>query len=280
MPLKSRAQRRRLATGSAALVGTMALALVPAGSADATPYRFWSYWKWTGSSWTFMNVGPQGNLPAGTVIGWRFAIQQDSASASSPRADGDFAALCGNASSGIGVVVDYGIRSDAPSGESPPRSTPRGFCATKPDDTNGYRATAEHAVLRVNGSGLVCGIDGYPKTECGATVVATASPTPSPPPVRVTRQTRKHAGPATTATSPPPDDPPTAGAPDPTRASPAPARPGHSSPASPAPSPTLDVGAPAPTSSTHGGTPLGLIVGLAAAAALACGALWRFRSRA
>lgn len=276
---------RRRTAALAALVAAIAVVVGPTTTATATPYRFWSYWKWSGSSWTFMNVGPQGNLPAGTVIGWRFAIQQDSANASPPRSGGDFTALCDGHNSGIGVVIDYGVRSDAPSGESPPRSTPRGFCATEPNDTNGYRATAEHAALRVNDSGLVCGIDGYPKTECGAVVAPTPSPTAAPSPARHQSSTSRHhdggsgspTGKHATAT---PYRPPTAVARTTRPPSRAPAAPrSGDAPPSPTPTPTLDIGAPAPSAAAHGGNGVGLIVGLAVAAALAVGAALRFRSR-
>jgi hypothetical protein len=277
-----------------------AAVLAYAAPAQATPYRFWSYWKWTGSSWAFQNVGPSGHLDDGTVIGWRFAIQQDSASASAPRADGGFADIC-TGGTGVGVVIDYGVTSDAPSGETPPRSRPRGFCATGDDDDNGYRATAAHASLRVNGSGLVCGIDGYPKTECGATVHP--SPTPNPTHTHTSSGgkgggtggggggqsgTRSSGSSGSSSTTQRPDDASPAdgtakhqqpakgpASPAATRAGTSDATPGQS----PSPTPSLDLDASAPETDEGGGSSTGLVIGVVAAAVIAGAAVWQYRAR-
>src|SRR4051794_20931182 len=158
------AVRRALVVIAAATLSCVAVAVGP--PAHAAAYRYWSYWTWSGSGWQYSNIGPSGSLHDGDIIGWRFATQPDSNSAKAPRANGQ--SLCSN---GVSVVIDYGVATDAPPGEHPPQSgNPRAFCADDADSNNGYRATDEHATLRVRNDGLVCGIDGYPKEECGQKV--------------------------------------------------------------------------------------------------------------
>ncbi len=74
----------------------------------------------------------------------------------------------------VGLVVDYGTSSDAPDGEAPPSML--STCAVVPEDANGYDVLVTVAQLRTDG-GLICGINGYPASECGAPV---SDPTPDP----------------------------------------------------------------------------------------------------
>jgi hypothetical protein len=149
-----------------------------AAPAEATSYRFWSYWT-GGSDWTFSNQGASRRPVDGGVEGWRFAISPASSSTIPPRHSPSFASLCGNtpAEDGkkrVGLVVDYGTSSDAPDGESPPSML--ATCAVVPEDANGYDVLVTVAQLRTD-SGLICGINGYPASECGAPA---SDPTPDP----------------------------------------------------------------------------------------------------
>lgn len=285
---RRRAQAAVLATAVAALTS-----FAGAAPAQATAYRYWSYWKWSGSTWVYQNVGPSGNVSPGEVIGWRFAVQPDSVHAHTPRASGDFATLCPGHPDGRGVVIDYGVSSDAPSGEQPPRATPRGFCATDSSDRNGYQVTAEHAALRVNNDGLVCGIDGYPKTECAAAVQAVPTPKPTPKPTSAattpSHAQRHHGGAARKngqlpATSSPHPSEPAAGAssksPRPIASTPTASTTQPTTAAeAPTPTPTLLLDETAPGTSNTKGVPVGLIVGVVLAVALGAGAVWQYRVR-
>jgi hypothetical protein len=247
-----------------------------AAPAHASAYRYWSYWTGSGSSWAYSTRGPSGNVHDGDVIGWRFAVSPDSSSGRAPRASSN--SLC---SDGVTVVIDYGTTSDAPPGEHPPSGTPRAFCANDPDSTTGYRATDEHATLRVNNDGLVCGIDGYPKSECAPIVTPSKTPTKSP------TATASHAG--SQARTPHTHTTNQAQAPDVNET----AQPGvtvrpltttSAQPldvgASPTPTPTLLVTTSAPGSgkSDGSGVPVALIVGLSLAAVLGGAAVWRYRT--
>lgn len=157
----------------------------------ATAYRYWAYFFGNGSSWQYGNVGPASEHPHdGDVQGWRFAVQADQATLT-PRVAPNFASVCGStpAQAGhirVGLVIDFGTASDAPPGEHPPTQTFAG-CVTVAATINGVPASGFDVLaaavgrtgVRIGDTGLVCGIDGYPKSECAPVVQAPAS-TPSP----------------------------------------------------------------------------------------------------
>jgi hypothetical protein len=149
-----------------------------AAPAQATSYRFWSYWT-GGSDWTFSNQGAARRPADGAVEGWRFAISPATSSTIPPRHSPSFSTLCGNTSAEdgkkrVGLVIDSGTTADAPEGESPPALI--ATCAVVPDDATGYDILLTVAQLRTD-AGLICGINGYPATECG---VAVSDPAPTP----------------------------------------------------------------------------------------------------
>ena len=264
---------------AAAIVAIVALPLLPT-PAHASAYRYWSYWSWNGSTWAYSNQGPSGSVHDGQTIGWRFAVQEDSSNAHAPRASGT--SLC---SDGVTVIIDYGTTADEPPGEHPPYPSPRGFCANDSSSNTGYRATAEHASLRVRDDGLVCGIDNYPKQEC-APVVSSASHSPSPepasqPPTR-TKAAPRHAhavAPTTAAGVPLPTE---TAVPHATATGPngQPLAPTTNATATPTATPTLVVSEQSPASSSTGGGgfPVALVAGIAIAAALGAVAIWRYRA--
>ena len=43
-------------------------------TAQATAYRYWTYWHGGPSGWTFATVGSSGVATQGSVEGWRFAV--------------------------------------------------------------------------------------------------------------------------------------------------------------------------------------------------------------
>ena len=184
LPSTLRPAARRL-TRRCALLLVVALAASLAGvwgaqQADATSYRFWSYWT-GGSDWTFSSQGAARRPPDGSVDGWRFAVSPASSSTIPPRHSPSFDSLCGKtpAQDGkkrVGLVVDSGLAGDAPGGESPPPTI--ATCVVVPEDANGYDVLMTVATLRSD-QGLICGINGFPAAECGAPV---ADPTPTTTP--------------------------------------------------------------------------------------------------
>ncbi|MDJ0385890.1 SCO2322 family protein [Streptomyces sp. G-G2] len=164
----------------------MALTVLGAAPALAAGYRYWSFWDGTNGSWTYATQGASQVRPKdGSVQGFRFGVGQDAADDSvKPRAGADFGAVCSGTAAvegrkRVALVIDFGVPADGPSGETPPRDTPRTACAVVAPDATAADALAEVAKpLRYNSAALLCAISGYPKQGCGDQV-APAEPKPS-----------------------------------------------------------------------------------------------------
>ncbi len=171
---------------------TLALAVVLAPAAEASTYRYWSYW-WgerpdRSATWQYASQGPATHTVADTwVLGWRFATAPENG-ASPPRQSARFTDLCPGldtpvvGSVRVALVVDYGSASDAPPGQTPPTSSSvRVECLTLPTTSRvtGSTVLAAAGVAVRTEAGLVCALDGYPKGEC-APLVAPAPTTTSP----------------------------------------------------------------------------------------------------
>jgi hypothetical protein len=187
----------------AVVVALLGVGLATPSSAS-TYYDYWGYWhKPPGATaWQYSKVGPSGYyMPAEgkQVEGWRFAIGTASPSDPQPRpADVAYDDYCAghdtSAKYRILLVVDYGTQSGAPSG-------PVYSCYGTDTQPNGRQVldAMKHAV-RDGSDGLICAIDGYPKSGCGDVV---SSPAPTPKPTRTTTTTKPPAStpPSTTNTS-------------------------------------------------------------------------------
>ncbi|EXU69567.1 hypothetical protein Z951_03395 [Streptomyces sp. PRh5] len=155
------------------VVALLAMACAaPAQAADG--YRYWSFWQrgGDGGSWSYATQGPSSARPGdGDMIGFRFAVSEDSDDATRPRGMADFAAVCADtpATDGtkrVAVVIDFGTATDAPDRRTPP--APRTECARVGEDASAGEALAAVAKpLRYNSAALLCAISGYPETGCG-----------------------------------------------------------------------------------------------------------------
>ncbi|MFE3554665.1 SCO2322 family protein [Streptomyces sp. NPDC059193] len=180
--------RRRLLPLALAL--GVVLAVLSAGPALASSYRYWSFWDGAGGTWAYATVGPSMARPAdGSVQGFRFAVSKDAAAeAARPRAAADFTAICGATPAAEGrkrvaLVIDFGLPEDAPSGETPPQGDPRTACAQVAPEATAAEALASVAKpLRYNSAALLCGVTGYPKQGCGEPLPDTPPATPHPKP--------------------------------------------------------------------------------------------------
>ncbi|MGA5037960.1 SCO2322 family protein [Streptomyces capoamus] len=166
--------RRAVPVLAATLAGLLLFAAGPAGAAG---YRYWSFWERAGGHWTYATQGPATVRPDdGAVQGFRFAVSADSADASRPRGTADFGTVCAGTPAAPGtkrvaLVLDFGTRADAPSGERPPGR--RTACARVPRDATSADALAAVAKpLRYDTNALLCAIAGYPRTGCGEQVSA------------------------------------------------------------------------------------------------------------
>ncbi|MBV7698462.1 SCO2322 family protein [Streptomyces sp. TRM70350] len=165
----------------AALLLAALFLLLTTGQAQATGYRYWSFWERDGDAWTYAIQGPATARPAdGDVQGFRFAISEDSGDASQPRGTADFATICASTPARDGrkrvaLVIDFGTTSDAPSGETPPPA--RTACAQlSPDATTAEALAAVAEPLRYDTNALLCAIAGYPERGCGEQVATDENP--------------------------------------------------------------------------------------------------------
>jgi len=158
----------------------------------ATGYRYWGYFHAPvgANSWTAAMTGPSVKVNDGDVEGWAFVFSNNDIPASNPMMDPDFNALCGETPEAagkvrVGLIVDFGGANIAPSGE-----TPREFfsdCVVVDKGAVGLDVLQSALEVRAGDSGLICGIAGYPSTECGAEIeapateeaVTTAAPAPT-----------------------------------------------------------------------------------------------------
>jgi hypothetical protein len=178
----------RLAAGISA-TALAALALMPP-PVQAQTYRYWSYWT-GGDQWTYSNRGPAFRSPPdGGVEGWRFVVSpRDGSQATPPGTASDYPQLCpGTAVAPAGqkrvaVVIDFGPPGIAPVGQTPPENTVT--CLTVPTDATGLQTLQKAAELRFHTSGLICGIAGFPATECPGQAASGNTPTPSDTPTPV-----------------------------------------------------------------------------------------------
>lgn len=170
-PAARRLRRAVLAgAGGAVLVlGTAAPAAQAGPAADG--YRYWSFWDRDGDSWVYATKGPGIARPSdGDVHGVRFAVSEESGGGPRPRGAADFETVCGDTEPDDGdkrvaLVIDFGSAAHAPDGQAPPPA--RTECASVPPDaTLGEALAAVAEPLRYDSAGLLCAIDGYPRSGC------------------------------------------------------------------------------------------------------------------
>jgi hypothetical protein len=169
-----------------AFVAIVMFSLSVAGNANAAEYRYWTFWTQEGDSWVFSPVGSAStNPPEGSAQAWRFDATSpsvagvppaDTPSAVFERACGDVLPIVGTKR--VAIVIDSGDPALSPEGEVPP--APTAYCAVGKLDTHGYDLLKTVVELRTD-NGFICGISGYPASECATAVddyVVSAPPQP------------------------------------------------------------------------------------------------------
>lgn len=285
------ASRARRALAVTLLTGLAIL--LPATTAQASQFRYWTYWWGTGSAWRYASLGPSFDAPHLTdesVLGWRFGVTgPNGGGAEPPRQSGSYTVLgCSAApvsgSLRIALVVDFGAAADAPPGETRPLSNSVLVkCVVVPAGSNGAQVLGA-AGINIHwraSDGLVCGLAGYPKTECAAVV---ADPTPTPTRRPTPAKDTAGAGPTIVATPSLSATPTGSTAPTPSAATPTAATAAASPSGTPAgvavPEQTLPaapVGALAAAQQSSSGSPWPVAVVLLVLAALGGGTWWKRR---
>ncbi len=173
------------AVGGLLLAGAVA---APVGA--ATTYRYWSYWigeDTTSSSptWGYAIEGAGTRVPSdGDVEGWRFGLAGQTSDIY-PGTLPDFATICADVEAStetkrVALVVDPGAATEAPAGETP--GEPISTCVQIENSATGLEVLASVAEIRLD-AGFVCGIDGYPASECAPLVDDTETVQAAPAPV-------------------------------------------------------------------------------------------------
>lgn len=149
--------------------------LAPIPSHGAKGYRYWGYFQATAgaSAWSAAMTGPSVEVKDGDVEGWIFVFSSNDIPAVTPMMDPDFATLCGETpeTSGkirVGLVVDFGAGNIAPDGEIPNEFF--SDCVVVDKGSVGLDVLEAALDIRAGDSGLICGIAGYPASECGAEI--------------------------------------------------------------------------------------------------------------
>ena len=143
-----------------------------ANAASQQQYRYWSYWQKTNSNWTYSTTGASHVPSDGAIEGWLFTVSNSkNEKPTPPQLTKSFSELCDGTPSQaekkrVGVVIDFGNIAYQPVGERMPTNI--ATCVIVPVEATGYEVLALVSKVRVNQSGFVCGLNGYPKTECGA----------------------------------------------------------------------------------------------------------------
>ena len=168
--------KRNIAVIFIASIFTSLFSITPANAAD---YRYWTFWVTTNDSWSFANEGA-GTLKATDqmVTGWKFAIT-GADNGLPPTESAVFAELCPDTSEQAGtlrvaVVVDFNDQATAPEGETPPSASVVKCVTVTEGQTAADALNAAGLEVRAN-DGFVCGINGYPKEECGLEIASTTS---------------------------------------------------------------------------------------------------------
>jgi len=171
---------------SIALGATLVFYMSVAGNANAAEYRYWNFWTQEGDSWVFSPVGSAStNPPEGSAQAWRFDASSPT-DAGAPPADSPttvFELACGEVMPIVGtkrvaIVIDAGDPALSPDGEVPP--SPTAYCAIGKLDAHGYDLLKTVVELRTD-NGFICGISGYPVSECATPVTNYVVATPPQP---------------------------------------------------------------------------------------------------
>ena len=138
----------------------------------AKGYRYWGYFQAAASEtqWTPAMTGPTTTLQDGAVEGWSFSASNDVVPATPPSDEADFATLCADTPQAagkirVGLVINFGPEAIAPNNEMPPNTILN--CVLVKKGATGADVLSASVTVRNDKSGLLCGIEGYPKSECG-----------------------------------------------------------------------------------------------------------------
>ena len=155
---------------SLALLLTTSFAIASPADAAGKGWRYWGYYQAApgAKSWTSAMTGPFVDVKDGSVEGWSFVFSADDVPSIAPSIKPDFAAICGKVKADketkrIALVIDFGSAAYAPKGEKVQKSFTT--CVRTAQTSQGIDVLDMAVKIRAAKSGLICGINGYPKKE-------------------------------------------------------------------------------------------------------------------
>lgn len=163
-----------------ALLITASITVSPAANAADKGWRYWGYYQAApgAKTWTAALTGPTVDIKDGAVEGWSFVFSSDDVPSIAPSIKPNFAAICGKVKADkdtkrIGLVIDFGSQSYAPKGEKVQKSFTT--CVRTAKTSQGIDVLGMAVKIRAAKSGLICGLNGYPKRECGVEISTPAA---------------------------------------------------------------------------------------------------------
>jgi len=156
------------------LVSSQILA-IPASNAASKGWRYWGYFQAApgSSTWKAAMTGPTVDIEDGAVEGWSFVFSSDDVPSVAPKTKPSFSSICGKTKADsdtkrIALVIEFGSAAYAPKGEKVAKPIIR--CVTTAKSSQGIDVLAQVIKVRSASSGLICGLNGYPKKECGVEI--------------------------------------------------------------------------------------------------------------
>jgi hypothetical protein len=153
----------------------LATFITPPAQAAEKGYRYWGYFQTAPSktAWTAAMTGPTVDIADGSVEGWSFVFSSDDIPSVKPRVKPDFKKICAGVkadkdSKRIAVVIDFGSTAYAPKGEKVKKTITT--CVRTAKESQGIDVLGQVTKVRAEGSGLICGLAGYPAKECGVEI--------------------------------------------------------------------------------------------------------------
>jgi hypothetical protein len=153
---------------------------VPASDAATKGYRYWGYFQAAPgtSTWKAAMTGPTVDIADGAVEGWAFVFSNDDIPSVPPTTKPSFATICGSTKADkntkrIALVIDFGNPAYSPKGEKVHKTIVQ--CVTTSKESQGIDVLGQVLKVRANASGLICGLNGYPKKECGVEITTPAA---------------------------------------------------------------------------------------------------------
>ena len=149
--------------------------ITPPAQAAEKGYRYWGYFQTAPgkTAWTAAMTGPTVDIADGSVEGWSFVFSSNDIPSVEPRVKPDFKKICAGVKADkdtkrIGLVIDFGSSAYSPKGEKVKKTITT--CVRVAKESQGIDVLGQVTKIRAAGSGLICGLAGYPAKECGVEI--------------------------------------------------------------------------------------------------------------